>query len=361
MRGNAGRLWSIALLVTAVGLLVDPRSALAAYTLYIAPTGSDSNSGLSPSQPLATIQRVNDLLLAADPNQNAFVKVAPGTYHCEGALWTYHNPSYPTQIEPLNSVPSPAVNAFDNPNRPVFTGKRADGTQCDGSVWLSVRHGHVRMRLTIRGMTVTYYRGGISLGNFNNTTTAINQEITIDNMFFDRIGDYYFPDSVTGKGAILSSISFGNTIENSYFRNVRNNETDDVVGGPIYALYFSGLSSRNVVNNNVFHAIHSSAIRISNYSNDNVFTNNGFSWVYGYVLEDRWCGALEDCTPQPGCPSWNTDFPIEENSFSNVAGRVKVYAIPAGQTCSIPPPVTNLRIDLGSEGQVFGSNGVTLP
>lgn len=50
---------------SAIIFLCALKTSAFAYTLYVSPTGNDSNSGTSATAPLATLQRANDLLEAA--------------------------------------------------------------------------------------------------------------------------------------------------------------------------------------------------------------------------------------------------------------------------------------------------------
>jgi hypothetical protein len=339
-----------------------------ALTIYLRATGSsDGNSGLSYTKAVRTLQRAHQILLNRKPNEPVTIRVGPGKYHCRGMTkpWTFRN-GHPVVITSVHSLASPANQSHADARRPVFYGVTPSGELCANrrSIWMVINHGKVNMNLTIRNLKVTRYRGAITIQNpFSSSSTRVNQNVRVNNMAFMKIGDQYYPQNTAGKAAILLTNTYGSRFEKNYFYHIKNNRVirGKSTKGLIHAFYFSSKASRHVVRDNVILGFTGSAIKLTNYSNANLFEYNRFS--YGpTAIVDRWCGSKEDPSICAGgiaqCPSWNNDFSLRNNRGSNLslAYRAIIQPIPRGQDCGIPPPRSNLRIHLGYD-RVFGSGG----
>ena len=69
-------------LAAASALYVGQAFAAAGTSVYVSPSGSDANSGLSPSQPVQTLQRAQPMVRGLDGNMSGdiTVQLADGYY-----------------------------------------------------------------------------------------------------------------------------------------------------------------------------------------------------------------------------------------------------------------------------------------
>lgn len=292
-----------------------------AWDIYVAPDGADSNEGSSMEAPLASMGAAHKRLLELEKeyrvSEPSTVWVAPGNYYCRGmgrgrrSNWTYYSPSGEVSIQPLAQIAAPASKSENDALRPTFYGVDENGKPCRESVWMTVRHGKVRMGLAIRGLKIKHYRGALSIAGWKKEITRVDQEITITNMVFEEIGDLYWKADIAGKGAILLDYTFGNLIEGNVFRRIQNDrivikeeiqgkiqEKIQITSGLIHGIYFAHAASRNRVVGNRFAEASGSAIKLTDYSNLNRFEHNHFNNVQ-QVINDRWCGARNQPEDQP--------------------------------------------------------------
>lgn len=332
-------------------------------TLYLAVDGDDDAAGTAPEAPLRTLDAVHARLLAWGPRDTVDVLVAPGTYHCREMedSWTFRN-GHRIRLAAAVDVPGPARDEADHPDRPVFEGRDEADENCDGSVFLTLRHAGEPLVFTLEDVAITRYRGALSVKAEDGADPDVDQDLVVRNVVMERIGDkYHYVEHadgswLEGKGAILLTDTSGGRFEENYFHHVRNVEGSE---GLIHAMYFTAHASRHRVEDNVFHGCTGAIVKLSDFSNGNVFVDNAFSSGQ-LAVRDRWCGALEDpetCTDGVAqCPSWENEVPYERNTFSDIEGDepVKVLDIPDGQTCDHDPPASNIRMDLGTGGVIEG-------
>jgi hypothetical protein len=301
-----------------------------------------------------TLTRVHAILEAARPTGDVRVLVGPGVYACRemAAPWTFRGARTIT-VEPRGVVPSPARLSATHPQRPVFVGRREGGTLCGSSVWLSIAHGRAAVRLTLRGLAVRGYRGGVTLRD-DEPPVTVPQQVTLDNMVFEEIGDLHHRvvrgdgSVLDGKGAVLLGNTRGNRIANSLFRDVRNGPNGP---GLVHGIYFTSLASDNLVEDNAFETCSGAWIKLTDFSNGNVFRGNRFAAAPA-ALVDRWCGAREPASACADgvvdCPSWENTFDLGRNDTAGIAGEaVVVYRVPVGQVCRWRPPSSGVRLRLG--------------
>jgi len=366
----------------ALGLPVTADAQTAPYVLYIKNTGSsDGNGGKDQNDSLRTLRKAHQMLVDYPPVTDVDILIGPGTYYCRGMWnavtqvtehWTFNN-GHTIRIKPLNAVTSPAIASADDVNRPIFSGLDEEGNFCGGhdavgnpigpGVWMALDHDGKSVKIEISGLKIQKYRGAIYLTNTAPGATSSNssQDIKISNMVFQRIGDFYNNSNGTGYAALLVTKTSGVDIEDNYFDQIRNTASGADL---LHAIYFSQFSSNNLINNNVFHGGSGSAIKLTHYSNDNVFTNNSISYFL-LAVKDRWCGSRPEngddktCIESPAgpqCPSWNNEFALGANgntvsSLTNTSGsKICIDAIPANQTCDFPQPSPGTpRFIYGSE------------
>lgn len=332
--------------------------------LFLAVDGDDAAAGTDPSAPLASLNGVVARLAELSPAGPVEVRVAPGAYPCRGLAepWTFAN-GQRVRIASLDDVPAPAKESADDPNRPVFEGRDESGALCADSVWMNVQHDGTPLNLTVEGIAITRYRGGLSVKAADGVEADPDLGLEVLNVVFERIGDkYHYRERedgswLAGKGAVLLSRASGGRFVGNYFHHVRNVEGS---AGLVHALYLASHASRHWVEGNTVHGVTGAIVKLSDFSNENVFVDNHFS--YGQLaVRDRWCGALEDpddaCGGEAQCPSWDNVFPMERNTWGNLEGDdpVRVLDIPDGQTCPEAPSPSGVRMDLGEGGVILGS------
>lgn len=340
-----------------------PAPEVAATVFHLGPEGDDDAPGTSAEAPLLTLEGARLRVDALGPDGEVEILVAPGTYRCAGLAseWSLHR-NAPVTIRASAEVPSPAKDHAEDPGRPVFEGTDEAGEPCEESVWVQVRHAGEPLLLTIEGLTVTRYRGAISVKADDGIDADPDLDMTMHNMVFQRIGDrYHYREHedgtwLEGKGAILFTHASGCRVTEAWFDQIRN---VDGSAGLVHAIYFTSHASRHVVEGNTFHGTTGAMVKLTDFSNENQFLDN--QWSYGpHGVRDRWCGADEDpeerCDGEAECPSWDTYFPYERNTWGNIdhGDPVTILDIPDGQTCAHAPPAGNVRVDLGEGGVIYG-------
>ncbi len=198
---NKIRLTVVLLLCLLLTALAQPLSATTdTFKIYLAERGStDANDGSSWSQSIRTLQQAYEILQEEKPDQPVEILIGPGEYRCRGMEepWRFFN-GHPITIKALGTVPSPAVDSENHPNRPVFWGIESDGSVCEtrsgkpeGNL-LTIVHPRIATHITVQDIKITRYRGGITVTNQSpKLPSRIDQDVTIDNVAFVRIGDAY--------------------------------------------------------------------------------------------------------------------------------------------------------------------------
>src|SRR5262245_51868074 len=115
----------VAALAVGGSLVLAPTPPAAAadtpFTVYLSPTGSDSNDGRTPTSALATLDGAQAALVAAAPQTDAGIRIAAGTYVATAAShrWRFYVPGHSVSFLPATYRP-------DRPTplakRPVFHG-----------------------------------------------------------------------------------------------------------------------------------------------------------------------------------------------------------------------------------------------
>ena len=329
------------LLFTILFCLILSHSAFAEITYYIKDRGgSDNFTGTTPATAFRTLDRVHQILHNERPTDDVRIIILQGHYYCREMKvpWTYFNYPYTVTIE----------GAQVHNRRATFYGHDANNKRCDRSVWLWIKHSKIATGLTISNLTIKNYRGAISIEGRANEPSRTDNGIKIVGNIFEKIGDAHYTSSAVGKGAILLRNTFGNIISGNIFSEIQNKyETR----GLIHGVYFRSMSHRNQVVANKFIDISGSAIKLTDYSNENRFYRNTFEKTT-WAIVDRWCGAKEDPTTacgnaEPQCPSWGNKFDLSTNNRNYVGPNVRsvwVAEIPEGQTCRYPPSATRPRM-----------------
>lgn len=282
------RKWATLCGVLALGPVIVP-----ATTLYMSPSGSDSNTGASPIAALKTLKGVLANVTATNPADAVNIVVAEGTYVSQSVIWTYFNG------KPITFAP-PASAA----TKPVFDG---EGT---GLTWFTMGDSAVATRPTnlhFIGLAVTNYWLGLDLGRDKAPGNSHNE---VRNMLFERVGAFYthgLPDP-KGFAALRLRQSSNNTIVGNRFHGVKNSNASDSDGdgvkddltGYIHAIYMAHNARSNVISDNEFNQVTGDAVRTRDGSDDNLMEGNRFIAAGKYSAYSDWIAETGDECPSHG-------------------------------------------------------------
>ncbi|SFP68384.1 hypothetical protein SAMN05421810_10392 [Amycolatopsis arida] len=309
-----------------------PTGPAAAFQVYLSPTGSDANSGLSPEQSVRTLARAQQVLVAAKPTTDVEVRIKQGTYVAGQTDWRFYVPGHSISFVPVDY--EPGDNASGIAGRPVFTNVKEDGAYKPGW-WFRVMlpsdpadplHGGGTTSVHFRYLKVRNYTNGLSFDGQTGRTYVDEQNWRIKpsagvngnsvfGMEFRDIGNKHAPGA-TGYAAILTTTSSDNRIENNAFNYVENTGNQASL---VHGLYITHYSSGNRVTRNKFTYISGDPVKVRNQSNYNSFEHNTFVRTgrqahYKGEFCDAACVAANPGA-QRQCASFHNRF------FSNKLGR----------------------------------------
>jgi len=265
--------------------------AKAVSSIYLAPNGDDARSGLTRDQALRSLDRVQQLLKSgavAIDGTRLTIKFLPGTYVGIGVIWDYVAPGKQIVLEPETAAPAGSY--------PVVL----DGTggQADQFFLLRITTTSsepVNTGVVLRGLKITNYCEGVSLGDWKSRSTITGN--LIENNWFDRIGSKYETPKKQADGRMLPEgncvagvrvrQASGNVVRKNKFTKIENLPVGETVSGKygptlLHALYVSNGATDNRFEGNSFSEFTGSPVRIRAQSNDNHVVDNTFeSPVYG--------------------------------------------------------------------------------
>jgi hypothetical protein len=311
--------------------------AAVALAVYLAPAskgGSDQHTGLSPSRPILTLARAQQVLQQRKPAGNVEIRIDQGTYVAAQTRWTFYVPGHTISFMPVNY----AIGHGRPPGGdPVFT-DTTSGPAHTAGWWLQAQepaaasaplHDGGPAGLRFYYLRVHDYTNGLSLDGQTGHTSRDHQNPpmyikpsagvngnTVFGMTFSDIGDAFAPGQ-TGFGAILLTDSSGNSITNNTFDHVENVGAS---AGLIHGIYVTHFSSSNTIDGNVFTTISSDAVKVRDRSNANVVDHNRFSATGGSsAYRDEFCD-LACVRAHPGTPRQCASY--DNRFFSNTVGTV---------------------------------------
>lgn len=261
-----------------------------ATTLYLSPSGSDSNSGASAATALKTLKGVLTKVKAAAPTDAIDIVVAEGTYAGQSVIWTYFNGQPITFAPPVNAT-----------TKPVFDGGGADLT------WFTMEDSAdaaVPTNLHFIGLAVTNYWLGLDLGR---DKAAGNSHNEVRDMLFERIGGAYTSGPPMGYAALRLRNSSFNTIAGNRFHGVKNSGAADSDGDGvnedltsyIHAIYAAHNAHDNLIEDNEFNQVSGDAVRTRNGSDNNLIQGNHFIDAGKYSAYSDWIANTGDeCASQ---------------------------------------------------------------
>jgi hypothetical protein len=273
-------------------------SAAAAFTLYVAPDGSDSADGLTPSTPLKTLMGAQEALRVYKNqiNQPVEVRIKSGTYTGQEVLWDLIVPN-----QTISFIPSDFhFGKTFTGTRPVFDGKSVCSKKAPESAgggefcrfFKIVTKSSVPTRLRFYYLRIRYYTTtGIGLHNKGEGRNVVY------GCRFEKIGNLYFPNQRHGFTAIGISNSDHNIVKKNIFVDIRNKAKDVRF---MHAVYLNVKSAHNRVRWNSTLRVSGDPMKVRHFSNNNVFEHNTlrYSGVAGFL---DW--------PESGeCYSWRNAF-----------------------------------------------------
>jgi hypothetical protein len=323
----------------------EPPEEPAAFELFLAPDGLDSNDGRSLSTPILTLARAQQILAATSPAADVRIRVLPGRYHAQRVSWTYTRPGRRIIFEAFDPLLP----------RPVFDGCEADGS-CPGGTWLRLPFsGGRQTNLEFRHLRFENYQTAISFDGNRNSETGFNGGNVISGCYFYRIGNVFNPSLAPSTAAVRLVNSKDNIIENNDFVDVINTTS----GGLIHAIYVAHLSDRNFIVQNRFINHSGDSVRVRDYSNDNLIFDNVFIRAGADGYSEWYCDqdVRDDCTkPSPECPSWHNEFRYNLLVSSWSGGALGTFRFHQGDSttgCSKPTEASvRLRTSDNTRGEL---------
>jgi hypothetical protein len=375
----------------AVGSLATGGSTVAAaagppvFTVYMAASGSDDNTGTSADSPVYSLHRVQDVLVAAKPQTDVEVRIAQGVYSLRPFQdWRFYIPGHTISFMPADYQYGDGIN--DIAGRPIFRNRVTDTGLLPG-YWLQLRlpsdpadplYNGGTSGLRFYYLQIEHYSaGGISIYGNSERTSVVTDPAglssagltvqgsaglngnTVFGMEFNEVGSKYGTSSngcglTHGYGAVLLADSSNNTVDNNHFIHVENNKGPDCAADTnlIHGLYIAGFSSGNEVKGNEFTHVSGAPVKLRDRSNNNTVESNTFtdSGDHGYYYE-QFCATDCGVAHVRECASYGNRFAYNTLVSGYQGRKPPTFALdPAGATyagaaapCSIPAGVERLH------------------
>ncbi|MEV4316105.1 right-handed parallel beta-helix repeat-containing protein [Actinocrispum sp. NPDC049592] len=278
-----------------VGAMVGPVARAAdVFTVYMSATGSDAASGLSPSAPVRSLVRVQEVLRAAKPSTDVEIRIKQGTYEAPPMQdWRFYVPGHTVSFMPIDYTYGEGQGGIAG--RPIFRNVPSEPS----GFWLQPRlpldHADPLYEGGTTGLRFYYLQveqysaGGMSF--FGDSERDVTDETynppmrqrgskgmngnTVFGMVFTHLGSKWAPCGATcyGWGAIVLTNSSDNRIANNHFTNIENH---GAYAGHIHGLYVTHFSSNNTMSGNDFTYINGDPVKIRDRSNLNTVEANTF-------------------------------------------------------------------------------------
>ncbi len=303
------------------------------YRLYLAPTGSDANSGLRPDMPLRTLARAHELLLLAAPQKDVEVRIKQGTYTAPPTTWTFLVHGHTVSFLPIDYEYGDSIDGIAG--RPVFRGDGTSGFWFTGQLPKGHSGGDARLRFYYLQVE-KYDQGGLELnggiaevGGLWRPATAGYNGNTVVGMYFTNLGSRWATPRFGYSGIDLVN-SRKNLIRGNHFVRLENSGS---AANVMHGVYLAHGSSGNTVRNNKFQMISGDPIRTRNDSNDNnVFSNVLRRTGGGAQFSDWFCDGL--CARRYDkpreCASHGNLFHDNDNVSSYRGAAVSDWALTPG-------------------------------
>lgn len=347
--------WVSIMLVLLIAALVGPAGVATAaepFTIYVAPSGSTANSGLTEDDPVGSLEQAETVLRNAAPGTDVEVRIASGTYIDSGTRWTTYVDGHTISFMPLGYT---YPHGLPPGGRPAFRSPEGDGGYW---FWAELPAGHPGGDTGLQFYYLdvgNYATGGLAIvgdvEDINGRRLPVGDGMngnTVYGMRFEGNGTLH-NDVGTGYGGVVMHNSSGNLIRNNHFVHLENKASQYNL---IHGVYLAHGASRNIVENNAFRYITGHPMNVRNDSNSNIVQNNVFErtgYPTGGYFSDWSCGLSCAETYNKGyeCPSHGNEFLYNELRSSYEGGWMAGFIRQPGGPEYIGPP------GCSNDGQVW--------
>lgn len=247
------------------------------FTVYMAPTGVDTNDGLTTTTPVKTLDQVQKILVAAQPASDVEVRIKQGVYVAPQEKWTFYVPGHTVSFLPIDYQYGEGISGIAG--RPIFRGNGA------ASYWLLLRlptgdpGGDTGLRFYYLQVE-RYSYGAINVngGYLTNaqglrvpSTAGMNSNEFVG-LKVTHIGSKHNAGGY-GYGAIILSNSSNNSVRKNHLYYLENTSPHVSL---IHGVYVEHGSSGNSIRENYFFWNSGDAAHTRNEANNNLFDANIF-------------------------------------------------------------------------------------
>lgn len=229
-------------------------------------------------------QRLASMFNTTTLNKNVTISIRKGEYNEGNIIWDFTSNDSKKYIKIIN-YPGEKV---------IFYGDGLNSAQGFGTKFFELSNKNGRTNVWIEGLIIKNFINGIYLGEkerddttCNYDTTVFNSYNVIKNNIFTTIGNLRVSDTTeyVGYGAINTSNSCNNIIDNNIFYNIENRPEN---GPSIHAIYMTNYSNDNTIKNNYFHYCSGTAIKLRNNCDDNTIDRNYFDQAGTRGFVESW-------------------------------------------------------------------------
>jgi hypothetical protein len=342
------RILTLAILViAALAPAALTEAAPTEFTVYMSPSGADTNDGLTAGSAVRTLTRVHQILVAERPGVDVVVRINQGTYVAPQTTWSFYVPGHFVSFMPIDYSIGESRDGIAG--LPVLRGNGTAGW------WLSARlpSGHAGGDTSLRFYYLQvegYSTGGLYINGGTQTdtqgltvpSTAGANRNTMYGMVFQNLGSRHNPAGF-GYGALDLVNSSDNFIRNNHFRHNENVGAD---AGLIHGVYLAHWSNRNTIASNRFSFISGAPMRTRNDSDNNDIYANTFERAGTAAYSEWFCDAA--------CVAANPGHGRECASHGNVFhdnSLLSSYSGGALSTWTLTPPGLDLTGGAGCDNE----------
>lgn len=247
--------------------------------IHVSPAGVDTASGTSAKSPVATLSRVQEIVVAQSSGHDEVrVLFAPGVYSGQGVEWRTF-PGMWIRFQPAKQGESVIFDGNLGKQSIFFEG--LPPTPEPGKPPIS-------MKLAFTGLIIRNYCEGISFRSWTDKVRRPGgRDVIVKKSVFENIGSKYDPvmQKKRPRGNCTAALRLQGVghgrIEDNVFTNIINlprNETGSrkYGSGLLHAIYIANMSQDNSIVRNRFDNFSGDAIRIRDASDRNYVTGNVF-------------------------------------------------------------------------------------
>lgn len=334
------------------------QTVIGPFTVYLDPSGSNSNDGLTPATAVYSLERAEAIVAATNPTTNVEIRIAPGTYETTAQTkWTTYVAGKTITFIPTGwnpGEPTPTRPVFENSNGHTGYWFRAE---------LPAGHPGGNTNLKFYYLEATgYAAGGLAIvgdiaTNPNNNVRYPDGAGMNNNYIYGlkihHVGNAHNA-SGTGYGGFVLWNSSGNTIRNNHVQYAENSDVvDSNTKNLIHAIYLAHGSSNNEIDGNAFKFVSGHPMNVRNGSSfndihDNSFTRTGHSGAayYSEWFCDQDCVDYHDGHPRE-CASDQNAFHHNEliSGYDSATSWIPAFVLnppgsyyAGGSGCAITGP-----------------------